>query len=114
MEKTVPMLPEDYQFNLNDFALFLSVMKNPRAYRNVLSIIMDEPDIEIKEVKVEPVILNKSGKRAIRLNAWARSTDERQFNMEMQKKRCSAEEIADMLEEEIGVIQEIIEELKRE
>lgn len=78
------MLPEDYQFNLSDFAFFLSVMKNPKAYRNVLSIIMDEPNIQIKEVKVEQVILNKSGKRAIRLDAWAKTTDERQFNMEMQ------------------------------
>lgn len=83
MQKTT-MLPEDYQFNLCDFAFFLSVMKNPKAYQNVLSIIMDEPNIEIKEVKVEQVILNKSGKRAIRLDAWAKSADERQFNMEMQ------------------------------
>ena len=83
MQKTT-MLPEDYQFNLSDFAFFLSVMKNPKAYQSVLSIIMDEPDIVIKEVKVEQVVLNKSGKRAIRLDAWAKSTDERQFNMEMQ------------------------------
>ena len=84
MEKKATLLPDDYQFNLSDFAFFLSVMKNPRAYRNVLSIIIDEPDIQIKEVKVEQVILNKSGKRAIRLDAWAQSTDDRQFNMEMQ------------------------------
>ena len=70
--------------NLSDFALFLSVMKNRQAYRNTLSIILDEPDIQIKEVKVEQVILNKSGKRAIRLDAWALSADERQFNMEME------------------------------
>jgi len=70
--------------NLSDFALFLSVMKNRQAYRNTLSIILDEPDIQIKEVKVEQVILNKSGKRAIRLDAWAISADERQFNMEME------------------------------
>ena len=70
--------------NLSDFALFLTVMKNPIAYRNTLSIILDEPDIQLKEVKVEQVILNKSGKRAIRLDAWALSTDERQFDMEMQ------------------------------
>lgn len=36
------------------------------------------------EVKVEQVILNKVGKRAIRLDAWAKSSDSRQFNMEMQ------------------------------
>lgn len=62
----------------------MSVMKNPRAYRCVLSVFMDEPDIELSEVKVEQVVLNKSGKRAIRLDAWAKSSDNRQFNMEMQ------------------------------
>lgn len=85
MKERVEHILEGYQLNLSDFALFLSVMKNPKAYRNVLSIIMDEPDIQLREVKVEQVILNKSGKRAIRLDAWAESTDERQFNMEMQK-----------------------------
>ena len=84
MKKNRTEIPEDYQFNLSDFALFLSVMKNPRAYRSVVSTIMEEPDIQIKEVKVEQVVLNKSGKRAIRLDAWAKTTDERQFNMEMQ------------------------------
>ena len=74
----------NYEFNLCDFALFLSVMKNPKAYRAVLSIFMEEPDIELVEVKVEQVILNKVGKRAIRLDAWAKSIDNRQFNMEMQ------------------------------
>lgn len=70
--------------NLSDFALFLTVMKHRKAYQNTLSIILDEPDIQLKEVKVEQVILNKSGKRAIRLDAWAISTDARQFDMEMQ------------------------------
>lgn len=59
-------------------------MKKKKAYRNTLSIILNEPEIELKEVKVEQVILNKSGKRAIRLDAWALSEDERQFNMEME------------------------------
>ncbi len=31
------LLPEGYQFNLSDFALFLSVMKNKDAYENTLS-----------------------------------------------------------------------------
>ncbi len=70
--------------NLSDFAFFLSVMKNKKAYRSVLSIILNEPDIKLKDVKVEQVILNKSGKRAIRLDAWAVSEDDRQFNMEME------------------------------
>lgn len=77
-------LPEDYQLNLSDFALFLSVMKVKEAYADVLSIIMDEPNMELKEVKVEQVILNRSGKRAIRLDAWALDWEERQLNMEMQ------------------------------
>ena len=82
--ENVRKLLEGHQMNLSDFALFLSVMKNKRAYENTLSIILAEPDIKLREVKVEQVILNKSGKRAIRLDAWAVSEDERQFNMEMQ------------------------------
>lgn len=74
----------DYEFNLSDFALFLSVMKNRRAYECTVSIILDEPHIQIQEVKVEQVILNRSGKRAIRLDAWAKTEDERQIAMEMQ------------------------------
>lgn len=77
-------LPPDYQINLSDFALFLSVMKVKEAYQDVLSIILDEPDLELKEVKVEQVVLNKSGKRAIRLDAWAQDVRSRQFDMEMQ------------------------------
>ena len=77
-------LPENYQFNLSDFALFLSVMKIKDAYTDVLSIILNEPDLELKEVKAEQVILNKHGKRAIRLDAWALDTRNRQFDMEMQ------------------------------
>lgn len=75
---------KDLTTNLSDFALFLTVMKNKAAYRNTLSIILDERDIQLKEVKVEQVILNKTGKRAIHLDAWALSTDHRQFDMEMQ------------------------------
>ena len=83
MKENVTILTE-HEFNLSDFALFLSVVKNPRAYQCMLSVFMEEPDIELAEVKVEQVILNKVGKRAIRLDAWAKSTDHRQFNMEMQ------------------------------
>ena len=83
MEENLNVLG-NHEFNLSDFALFLSVMKNPRAYQAVLSIFMDEPDIELVDIKVEQVILNKVGKRAIRMDAWAKSADNRQFNMEMQ------------------------------
>lgn len=78
------VFPPDYQLNLSDFALFLSVMKVKEAYQDILSIILDEPDLNLKEVKVEQVVLNKSGKRAIRLDAWAQDNKNRQFDMEMQ------------------------------
>ncbi|MDR2711778.1 MAG: PD-(D/E)XK nuclease family transposase [Clostridiales bacterium] len=70
--------------NLSDFALFLSVMREKEAYRSVLSIILGEPGLEIVEVSVERVVLNKKGQRAIRLDAWAKDKSERQFAMEMQ------------------------------
>ena len=77
-------MKDENELNLSDFALFLSVMKNKKAYQNTLSIILDEPDIKLVEVKVEQVILNRIGKRAIRLDAWALAEDKRQFNMEME------------------------------
>lgn len=78
------LIPREHQTNLSDFALFLSVMRVPQAYKNVLSILMEEPDLELEEVKVEKEVLNKSGKRAIRLDAWAVDKRKRRFNMEMQ------------------------------
>ena len=80
----IQALSQNYQFNLSDFALFLSVMKNKTAYESTLSIILDEPDLKLTEVEVEQVVLNKSGKRAIRLDAWARDVSDRRFNTEMQ------------------------------
>ena len=59
-------------------------MKNRKAYENTLSIILDEPDIKMEEVKVEQVILNRYGKRVIRLDAWVKTVDNRQINMEME------------------------------
>lgn len=61
-----------------------TVMKNRKAYENTLSIILDEPDIKMEEVKVEQVILNRYGKRAIRLDAWGKNVDNGQINMEME------------------------------
>lgn len=81
---TTQVTSQNYQFNLSDFALFLSVMKNKTAYESTLSIILDEPDLKLTEVEVEQVVLNKSGKRAIRLDAWARDVSDRRFNTEMQ------------------------------
>ncbi|MBO5166762.1 MAG: Rpn family recombination-promoting nuclease/putative transposase [Lachnospiraceae bacterium] len=77
-------LPENYATNLSDFVLFLSVMKNKEAYECVLSIILEEENLQLAEVQVEQVILNESGKRAIRLDAWALDTKNRQINTEMQ------------------------------
>lgn len=75
---------EGHQFNLSDFALFLSVMKHKEAYEAALSIILEEPEVKMREVKVEEVILNQYGKRAIRLDAWGMTDDNRQVNMEME------------------------------
>lgn len=77
-------LLEGMEFNLSDFALFLSVMKHKSAHENILSIIMGEPDLELTEVHVEEVVLNKSGQRAIRLDAWAQDRKKRYFATEMQ------------------------------
>lgn len=77
--------PKKYQeINLSEFTLFLSVMQNREAYESVLSIILDERDLELEDVKVERVVLNDRGKRAIRLDAWAVDTKKRQINTEMQ------------------------------
>lgn len=77
-------LLDTMEFNLSDFALFLSVMKNKTAYESVLSIIMDHPELKLKEVRAEEVVLNRSGKRAIRLDAWALDNENNQYNTEMQ------------------------------
>lgn len=83
------LMPGECQVNLSNFALFLSVVKHKRAYECILSIILDEPGLELQEVKAEQVILNKAGKRAIRLDAWARAKDNRQFDTEMQNDSSS-------------------------
>ena len=77
-------LLENMELNLCDFAFFLSVMKNKEAHEITLSIIMENPELKLEEVHVEEVILNKSGKRAIRLDAWAKDSDGIQYNTEMQ------------------------------
>ncbi len=83
-EELMKMIAKEHQMNLSDFAFFLSVMKNKRAYECTLSIILDELELELEEVKVEQVVLNKNGKRAIRLDAWAKDNQNRLFDMEMQ------------------------------
>ena len=84
MDKRKIEIPDTMELNLSDFALFLSVMKNKEAHESVLSIIMDEENLELVDINVEQVILNKTGRRAIRLDAWAVDTADRQFDTEMQ------------------------------
>ena len=38
------LFPEGYAFNLSDFGLFLTVMKNKEAYECTVSIILEELD----------------------------------------------------------------------
>ena len=75
---------EQMELNLSDFALFLSVMKNREAHRCVLSIIMDDPALTLTHVHVEEVVLNRVGKRAIRLDAVAQDTNQVRYATEMQ------------------------------
>ncbi len=75
---------EHTELNLSDFALFLSVMKNREAHRCVLSIIMEDPELVLTQVQVEEVVLNRIGKRAIRLDAAAQDTNQVRYATEMQ------------------------------
>lgn len=45
------LAPKESEINLSDFALFLSVMKVKAAYRDVLSIILNENDLELEHIK---------------------------------------------------------------
>lgn len=45
--------PDFMNVNLSDFALFLAVMKHKEAQECVLSIILDEPDLRLTQVRVE-------------------------------------------------------------
>lgn len=76
--------------------MFLSVMKNPKAYRNVLSIIMLVSMLQyMKETRIDnPEIIVKDSQI-------------------LELDEIVTEEIADLLEEPIEVIQSILEELKK-
>ena len=82
--KEAEELLDSQEENLSDFALFLSVMRYKKAYQNVLSIIMGEQDFQLVQVHVEEVVLNRSGKRAIRLDACGQDEKGRNFATEMQ------------------------------
>ena len=79
--------PDFMNVNLSDFALFLAVMKHKEAQECVLSIILDEPDLRLTQVRVEDVILNKNGRRGIRLDAWALAEDSRLQRCRMMRLR---------------------------
>ena len=70
--------------NLSMFEFFMAVMKNAEAHEPVLSIIMNDRELKLVEVKVEEVILNENGRRGIRLDAWAIDSKDRQYVTEMQ------------------------------
>lgn len=75
---------QKYNSKVNQYGYQMDCNENRKAYENTLSIILDEPDIKMEEVKVEQVILNRYGKRAIRLDAWGKTVDNGQINMEME------------------------------
>lgn len=75
---------QKYNSKVNQYGYQMDCNENRKAYEKTLSIILDEPDIKMEEVKVEQVILNRYGKRAIRLDAWGKTVDNRQINMEME------------------------------
>ncbi len=52
-------MEEPYEPNLSDFAFFLSVMKVKEAHRDILSIILDEDDIELVELEENQEIVEK-------------------------------------------------------
>ena len=78
------MMAQEMELNLSDIAFFFSVAKNKEAYESMLSIIMDNPELKLREVRAEEVVLNRVGKRAIRLDAWTVDDMDTQYNMEMQ------------------------------
>ena len=75
---------QEQELNLSDFAFFLSVTKKKEAYQSMLSIIMEKPELKLKNVRVEEVVLNRVGKRAIRLDAWGEDEEDVQYNTEME------------------------------
>ncbi len=70
--------------NLSDYLLFQSVMENTEAYECVLSIILEEPELKLKEVQVEKVIPNERGKRSVKLDVMGIDLSGRRIGAEMQ------------------------------
>lgn len=71
-------------FNLSDNELYLSVMKIQEAHEIILQILMGDPKLRLKTIHVEDVILNKSGRKSIRLDAYGEDQEENHYISEMQ------------------------------
>ena len=71
-------------FNLSDNELYLSVMKIQEAHEIILQILMGDPKLQLKTIHVEDVILNKSGRKSIRLDAYGEDQEENRYISEMQ------------------------------
>lgn len=61
-----------------------TVMKNRKAYENTLSIILDEPDIKMEEVKVVRGYFKSLRKKGDTFGCVGKTVDNRQINMEME------------------------------
>ena len=83
-EEKLNNVPNVINANLCDSEFFGAVMKSREAYECVLSILMDEPELKLKSVRVEDPIYNEEGQRAVRLDTYALEVVDRQFNTEMQ------------------------------
>ena len=83
-EEKLNNVPNVINANLCDSEFFGAVMKSIEAYECVLSILMDEPELKLKSVRVEDPIYNEEGQRAVRLDTYALEVVDRQFNTEMQ------------------------------
>lgn len=75
---------EKLEVNISDAFMFLSVMKVKSAHEDILSIIMEEPGLKLKEIHVEDVVLNDLGSRSIRLDSSAVDMRGRHFGTDMQ------------------------------
>ena len=83
-EEKLNNVPKVINANLCDSEFFGAVMKSKEAYECVLSILMDEPELKLKSVRVEDPIYNEEGQRAVRLDTYALDVVDCQFNTEMQ------------------------------
>ncbi len=120
-------MKDENALKLSDFALFLSVMKNKKAYQNTLSIILDEPDIIIKDSRILELdgvvreVRESEEWEAVRMNIYEQgiqkgidSGENKKLIQMVSKKKAQGRvvsEIAEMLEEDSVLIQKIYDAL---